>query len=100
MAIGILNFDKNKTMKKLMFIISLNLLIIFAIACEKQKDECYVCTTVIMTIGSPYANSPVVSSVRSCGITESDAKEIERKMTSTVTSGNITVRSVTNCKKQ
>ena len=83
-------------MKKLMFF----LLIVVAIACEKQKDECYVCTTVITTTGSPYANSPVVSSVRSCGMTESDAREIERKLTSTVVNGNITVRSVTNCKKQ
>ena len=87
-------------MKKLMFLISLNFLIIFAIACEKQKDECYVCTTVITTIGSPYATNPIISTVSSCGITESDAKEIERKMTSVVRNGNITVRSVTNCRKQ
>ena len=83
-------------MKKLLFLS----LLLFLLSCEKEKDACYVCTTTITTIGSPYANSPVISSVRSCGLTEADAREIERKMTSTVVSGNITVRSVCNCKKQ
>jgi hypothetical protein len=83
-------------MKKLLFLI----LLAFLFSCEKNKDECYECTTTITTIGSPYASSPIVSTVTSCGISENDAREIERKMTATATSGSIVVRSVTNCRKQ
>jgi len=83
-------------MKKLLFL----LLLIFLFSCESNKDYCYECTTIITTIGSPYATNPITSTVTSCGITESEAAEIERKMTATVTSGSITVREVTNCRKQ
>ena len=87
-------------MKKLLFI----LLIAFLFSCESNKDFCYECTTTITTVGSPYATSPIVSTTTSCGMSESDAKEVERTMTATTTGNyggyNITVREVTNCRKQ
>ena len=85
-------------MKKLLIL----LFLVFLFSCK--KDECYKCTTVITTTGSPYASSPVVTTVTSCGINSSEAKEIEKSMTSIVTVNmggySITSTSVCNCKKQ
>ena len=82
-------------MKKLIFL----LLILFAC----QKEYCYTCNTKITTTttGTGYASDTqsIYSSTNHCSITDSEARKIEKGMTSTATvkSGNITATTQSSC---
>ena len=67
-------------MKKLMFVISLNLLIIFAIACEKQIDKgpefCWKCRWEFI---KPNSYRSTVTDV--CGMSEERIRQFEKDNT-------------------
>ena len=83
-------------MKKLMFVISLNLLIIFAIACEKQIDKgpefCWKCKWEFIKPGSYQS---VITEI--CGMSEGRIRQYEKD--NTITYPDSSVKKMT-CLKQ
>lgn len=80
-------------MKKLLFIC---FVIIFFSSCEKETEDCKICTTIITQSGGGYASGKVLSTstFKACG---NELKSVNGAI-STATSGGITVTSKTTCK--
>lgn len=70
---------------------------------EKETEACYECILTARTTGSGVSNS-ATSKVNQCGLTESEAKQMETSGTNTITSSSggisVTITNTTKCTKK